>query len=120
MQDSFKIKDKFFKKYSHRIECVPTLTDLIIEKMKPDEDFVQFVDRWRLLSSKMRILIHESEQIKLIINNVDPYLKTWMSLTGIPVSFIELYSKGRTIQNQLTDPYVAVLRTWMWTPQSCY
>ena len=27
-----------------------------------------------------------------------------MSLTGIPVSFTELYSKGRTIQNQLRDP----------------
>ena len=44
MQDFFKIRDKFFEKYSHRIECVPTLTDLIAEKMKPDEDFVQFVD----------------------------------------------------------------------------
>ena len=83
---------------------MPTLTDLIVEKMKPDEDFVQFADRWRLLAVKMRILIHESKQINLIINNVDPYLKTWMSLTGIPVSFTELYSKGRIIQNQLRDP----------------
>ena len=83
---------------------MPTLTDLIAEKMKPDEDFVQFTDRWRLLAAKMRISIHESEQIKLIVNNADPYLKTWMSLTGIPVSFTKLYSKGRTIQNQLKDP----------------
>ena len=64
---------------------MPTLTDLIAEKMKPDEDFIQFVNRWRLLASKMRISIHESEQIKLIVNNVDPYLKIWMSLTGILV-----------------------------------
>ena len=97
MQDFFKIRVKFLKKYSHKIECVLTLTDLIAEKMKSDEDFVQFVDQWRLLAAKMRISIHESEQIKLIINNADPYLKTWMSLTGIPVSFTELYSKGRTI-----------------------
>ena len=76
MQDFFKIRDKFFEKYSHRIECVPTLTDMIAEKMKPDEDFVQFVDRWRLLVVKMRISIYESEQIKLIINNTDPHLKT--------------------------------------------
>ena len=27
-----------------------------------------------------------------------------MSLIGIPVSFTKLYSKGRTIQNQLRDP----------------
>ena len=26
IQDFFKIKDKFFEKYSHRIECVLTLT----------------------------------------------------------------------------------------------
>ena len=83
---------------------MPTLTDVIDEKMKPDEDFVQFVDRWRLLAAKIRISIHESEQIKLIINNADPYLRTRMSLTEIPVSFTELYSKGRTIQNQLRDP----------------
>ena len=54
--------------------------------------------------SKMRISIHESEQIKLIINNVDPYLKIWMSLIEISISFIELYSKERIIQNQLRDP----------------
>ena len=83
---------------------MPTLTDLIAKKMKPNEDFVQFVNRWRLLAAKMRNSIHESEQIKLIVSNADPYLKTWMSLTGIPVSFTELYSKGRTIQNQLRDP----------------
>ena len=99
MQDFFKIRDKFLEKYSHRIECVPTLTDLIAEKMKPDEDFVQFTDRWRLLAVRMRISIHESEQINLIVNNIDPYLKTWMSLIRILVSFTELYSKGRIIQN---------------------
>ena len=104
MQDFFKIRDKFLEKYSHRIEYVLTLTNLIAEKMKPNEDFVQFVDRWRLLASKMRISIHESEQIKLIVNNADPYLKTWMSLTGIPIFFTELYSMGRIIQNQLRDP----------------
>ena len=99
MQDFFKIRDKFFEKYSHKIKCVPTLTDLIAEKMKPDEDFIQFFDRWRLLAAKMRILIYESEQINLIVNNANPYLKAWMSLTRILVSFTKLYSKGRVIQN---------------------
>ena len=77
---------------------VPRRTDLIVEKMRPDEDFTQFADRWRLLAAKMRVPIPEVEQINLIVNNSNPYLKTWLSLTGMPITFIELYSWGRSIQ----------------------
>ena len=52
----------------------------------------------------MRVLILEVEQINLIENNSNPYLQTWLSLTGIPVTFVKLYSRGRSIQIQLRDP----------------
>ena len=86
--------DHFFEKYSHRVGYVPSLTDLIAEKMRPDEDFTQFADQWRLLAAKMRVPISEVEQINLIVNNSNPYLRTWLSLTGMPVTFAELYSWG--------------------------
>ena len=83
---------------------VPSLTDLIAEKMRSDEDFTQFADRWRLLAAKIHVPIPEVEQINLIVNNSNPYLRTWLSLTGMPVTFAELYSRGRSIQIQLRDP----------------
>ena len=52
----------------------------------------------------MRVPISKVEQISLIINNSNPYLRTWLSLTGMPVTFAELYSRGRSIQIQLRDP----------------
>ena len=52
----------------------------------------------------MRVPILEVEQINLIMNNSNPYLRTWLSLTGMPVTFAELYSRGRSIQIQLRDP----------------
>ena len=98
------MRDRFFEKYSHWVGYVPSLTDLIAEKMRPDEDFTQFADRWRLLIAKMRVLILKIEQINLIVNNSNPYLQTWISLTGMPITFVELYSRGRSIQIQLRDP----------------
>ena len=61
VQDFARVHDRFFEKYSHRVGYVPSLTDLIAEKMRPDEDFTQFADRWRLLAAKMCILIPEVE-----------------------------------------------------------
>ena len=46
VQDFARVRDCFFEKYSHRVGYVPSLTDLIAEKMRPDEDFTQFADRW--------------------------------------------------------------------------
>ena len=39
VQDFSRVRDCFFEKYSHRVGYVPSLTDLIIEKIRPDEDF---------------------------------------------------------------------------------
>ena len=74
VQDFPRVRDKFFEKYFHRVGYVLSLTDLIAEKMRPDEDFTQFADQWRLLAAKMRVPIPEVEQINLIVNNSNPYL----------------------------------------------
>ena len=61
VQDFARVRDRFFEKYSHRVGYVSSLTDLIAEKMRPDEDFTQFADRWRLLAAKMHVSIPEVE-----------------------------------------------------------
>ena len=73
VQDFSRVRDRFFEKYSHRVGYVPSLTYLIAEKMRPDEDFTQFADRWRLLAAKMRVPISEVEQINHIVYNYNPY-----------------------------------------------
>ena len=65
--------------------------------MRLDEDFTQFADQCRLLATKMSVSILKVEQINLIVNNSNPYLQTWLSLTDMPVTFVELYL-GRSIQ----------------------
>ena len=39
VQDFARVRDYFFKKYSHQVGYVPSLTNLIMEKMMPDEEF---------------------------------------------------------------------------------
>ena len=39
VQDFSRVRDRFFEKYFHRVGYVPSLTDLIAKKMRPDEDF---------------------------------------------------------------------------------
>ena len=46
IQDFPRVRDRFFEKYFHRVGYVPSLIDLITKKMRPDEDFTQFADRW--------------------------------------------------------------------------
>ena len=60
----------------------------------------------------MRVPISEVEQINLIVNNSNPHLRTWLSLTGMPVIFAELYSRGRSIQAQLRDPSFQLYLPW--------
>ena len=76
VQDFARVRDRFFEKYSHRVGYVPSLIDLIAEKMRSDEDFTLFADQWHLLAAKMRVPIPEVEQINLIVNNSNPYLRT--------------------------------------------
>ena len=46
VQDFSRVRDCFFEKYSHRVGYVLSFTHLIVEKMRLDEDFNQFADRW--------------------------------------------------------------------------
>ena len=39
VQDFSRVRDRYFKKYSHRVGYILRLTDLIAEKLRPDEDF---------------------------------------------------------------------------------
>ena len=80
--------------------------------MRPDEDFTLFADRWRLLAAKMHFPIPKVEQINLIVSNSNPYLRTWLFLTDMPVTFVELYSRGQSIQIQLRDPSFQLYLLW--------
>jgi len=51
----------------HCITYIPTITDLVKEKMKPDDDVITFIQRWRTLAVKFTCVLSEKEQIQMII-----------------------------------------------------
>ncbi|MQM11948.1 hypothetical protein Taro_044863 [Colocasia esculenta] len=81
---------------------VPTLSDLVAEKMRPDEDFVTFANRWRSMVSRADVTIPESQAIIMIVNNTTSQLKSILMLSEFP-SFSHLYNRARVVQNQIKD-----------------
>src|SRR5262249_25029455 len=74
------------------------------EKMKPEEDFVAFVQRWRSLATKSNCLLSEQEQIQMIMANALPQFHSWMNVLGCPTTFTQLYRRGSDVQAALKDP----------------
>src|SRR5262249_11877642 len=103
LRDFNTIKVLFLEKYQHCVSYTPTITDLVREKMKPDEDFVTFVQRWRSLAAKSNCLLAEPEQIQMIVANALPYFHTWMTVTGCPTTFSKLYKRGSNVQATLKE-----------------
>ncbi|MQL90658.1 hypothetical protein Taro_023251 [Colocasia esculenta] len=81
---------------------VPTLPDLVAEKMKPDEEFVTFANRWRSMASRVDIPIPESQAITMLVTNTTPVLRSILMLSEFP-SFAHLYNRARVVQNQIKD-----------------
>ncbi|MQM03756.1 hypothetical protein Taro_036542 [Colocasia esculenta] len=81
---------------------VPKLFDLVAEKMRPDEDFVTFANRWRSIASRADVTIPESQDIIMIVDNTTSQLKSILILSEF-TSFAHLYNRARVIQNQIKD-----------------
>ncbi|MQL72249.1 hypothetical protein Taro_004575 [Colocasia esculenta] len=102
------VQRKFFRRYKDRVGSVLSITDLMAEKMKADEDFVHFADRWRLMAEKLKDALSESEQVKMITANATPQFRHILAMNKL-TTMEELYERARYIQTQLKDsPIVAM------------
>jgi len=96
------VSRKFIQRYQDRVAPSLSITDLIAEKMKPDEEFVSFADRWRGLAEKVKDHLSESEQVKMLISNATPQFKLVLSLNNL-TSMAELYERAWYCQNAFKD-----------------
>ncbi|MQM00733.1 hypothetical protein Taro_033481 [Colocasia esculenta] len=60
------VSEHFISHFSYMATQVPTLPNLVVEKMRPDEDFVTFANRWRSMASRADLPILESQAITMI------------------------------------------------------
>ncbi|MQM20914.1 hypothetical protein Taro_053944, partial [Colocasia esculenta] len=96
------VSEHVISHFSYMATQVPTLSDLVVEKMRPDEDFVTFANRWRSMASRADVTIPESQAIIMIVNNTTSQLKSILMLSEFP-SFAHLYNRARVVQNQIKD-----------------
>ncbi|MQL97427.1 hypothetical protein Taro_030118 [Colocasia esculenta] len=96
------VSERFISHFSYMATQVPTLPDLVAEKMKPDEDFVTFANRWRSMASRADVPIPESQAITIIVTNTIPLLRSILMLSEFP-SFAHLYNRAMVVQNQIKD-----------------
>ena len=60
------VEGKFLNQYSHRIPHKPTIGDLTVEMMRPNEDFITFASRWRDMAVRSECYIPESQAVEII------------------------------------------------------
>ncbi|MQM19532.1 hypothetical protein Taro_052538, partial [Colocasia esculenta] len=96
------VSECFISHFSYMATQVPTLPDLVAEKMRPDEDFVTFANRWRSIASRADLPIPESQAITMIVTNTTPLLRFILMPSEYP-SFAHLYNRARVVQNQIKD-----------------
>lgn len=87
---------RFLAHFGHTSLIAPTLFDLVMEKMKPDEDFIHFPNRWRIMASKTEVPIHESQAITMLVNNSTPQLRAILMLSKLH-TFPQLYNRARIV-----------------------
>ncbi|MQL86498.1 hypothetical protein Taro_019033, partial [Colocasia esculenta] len=86
------------------------------EKIKSDEEFSVYADRWRSLAAKVRCPMPEEEKVKLLISNATPTYRAILAMNDI-TTMHQLYSRARFIQTQLKD---SPIHSMFETPKSCY
>ncbi|MQL85276.1 hypothetical protein Taro_017792 [Colocasia esculenta] len=74
----------------------------VAEKIKPDEEFAVYADRWRALALIVCCPMLEEEKVKLIIANAIPTYRAILAMNDI-TSMHQLYSLARFIHTQLKD-----------------
>src|SRR5262249_2004523 len=96
------VAGKFISQFSYLTGQSPTLYDVFSEKMKPEENFLQFANRWRTIASRSGVPIPERQAVTLIVNNTTPQLKAILMLSELH-TFEQLYNRAKIVQTQIKE-----------------
>jgi len=91
------VVERFTSHFSHLTHQVPTPFDLVMEKMKPYEDCLQFANRWRTMASRSGIIVLETQAVTIIVNNATPQLRAVLMLSELH-TFSQLYNQAKIVQ----------------------
>jgi len=92
------VAERFAAHFSYLVGQSPTLCDLVSEKMKPDEDFIAFANRWRTMAAQSEVAILEKQAVSMLVTNTTPPLWNILLYSDLR-SFQQLYNRARAIQN---------------------
>ncbi|MQL76140.1 hypothetical protein Taro_008520 [Colocasia esculenta] len=99
---NFNIVSKcFISHFSYMATQIPTLSYLVAEKMRPDEDFVTFANRWRSMASRADVTIPESQVIIMIcwVEWTNIFCKGSVDTTILGVDTM-VQNKGRNVKKR--------------------
>src|SRR5262249_7555103 len=91
--------------FSYLAHQSPTLCDLVAEKMKPDEDFIVFANRWRTMASRSEVMIPESQAVAMLVTNTTPQLRGILMFSELR-SFQQLYNRAKVVQAQIKESMI--------------
>jgi len=101
------VVERFTSYFSHMTHQRPTVYDLVSEKMKPDEDFTLFANRWRTMASKSEVLIPEAQAVTMMVSNTTPQLKAVLMLSELN-TYTQLYNRAKIVQAQIKESTLPV------------
>uniref|UniRef100_A0A1D1Z1M8 Succinyl-CoA ligase [ADP-forming] subunit beta n=1 Tax=Anthurium amnicola TaxID=1678845 RepID=A0A1D1Z1M8_9ARAE len=104
------VVERFMSRFGHITCQAPTLFDLVSEKMSPDEDFIDYVNRWGNMASGSEIAIPESQAVAMIINNATPQLRDILMFSELR-TLSQLCSRGKVVQAQIRESMTPVPTT---------
>src|SRR5262249_39630571 len=87
---------KFISQFSHLTYQSPTLFDLFSERMRLDEDFLTYANRWRTMAARSELPVPERQAITVIVNNATPQLKAVLMLSEL-LTFHQLYHTAKVV-----------------------
>ncbi|MQL86124.1 hypothetical protein Taro_018635 [Colocasia esculenta] len=116
VEDFQTVQERFLQQFQDRVGPEYFFVDLVAEKMKPEEDFSTYADRWRSLAAKVRCPMPEEEKAKLLISNATPTYRAILAMNDISTMH-QLYSRAHFIQTQLKD---SPIHSMFETPKARY
>jgi len=99
--------ERFISHFSHLTHQTPTLFDLVMEKMKPDEDFLHFANRSRTMVSRSEVIIPKAQAVAMIVNNTTSQLRAILMLSELH-TFSQLYNRAKIVQAQIRESVLHV------------
>ncbi|XP_028108808.1 uncharacterized protein LOC114307614 [Camellia sinensis] len=92
------LSEGFVNQYSYNTQIEVTISELEATTQNPKEPFIDFVARWREKATRMTSRPFEKEQVKLVVQNLEPDMLQKMIVAPLS-TFASLHELGGQIES---------------------